>query len=195
MLMRIIGINGSGRAGGNTAVLVQAVLEGAAQTGADAELMELGPLAIAGCDGCRQCKETQRCVKTDDMQRFYDTASATDVLVLASPVYMDGLTAQLMAFLQRTYCYLGPHIENRWPRKDVRAVVGVTYGAPEPGRYDHLLDWLAGRLNKYFDITTVARLSVPGARFRPLIDRNHPEIQRAFEVGRTLVGAERGGRS
>ena len=54
--MKVLGINGSGRAGGNTAVLVQAFLEGAREGGADTDFLELAGWRLAGCKACRKCK-------------------------------------------------------------------------------------------------------------------------------------------
>ncbi len=184
--MRILGVNGSGRVGGNTSVLVKAILDGAAEVGAETSLLELGSLNISGCDSCYACKKTRHCVIDDDMKQFYELAPTTDVLVLTSPIYLDHITAQLMTFIQRTYCYIGPNLEKCWPRKGVRAVLGITYGAGNPDMYDYVLDWLAERLKFYYDIPTIERFKIPSTRHEPIIERDHPELQRAYEFGKTL---------
>lgn len=184
--MRIVGVSGSGRTGGNTAVLVKAILDGARQGGAQTEVFELAGWNLHGCAACRACKKTQRCVQKDDMSRFYAVAPQTDVLVLASPIYLDHITAQMMAFIQRMYCYIGPELENLYPRKGVRAVVGITYGWDDPKVYQGVLDWMAERLEKYFDIPTPARFAIPGAGLEP-VPEEHPEVQRARQFGLDLA--------
>lgn len=184
--MKVIGINGSGRAGGNTAVLVGAILEGAREAGADTEFIELAGWKIAGCKACKACKDDHRCVVQDDMQHFYDLAPETDVLILASPVYLDHITAQLMTFIQRTYCYIGRSIENYWPRRNVRAAVGITYGAAGPTQYDYVNDWMEERLKYYFEIPTVGKLKLCSTSHDSIINTSHPDIRRAFEFGRSL---------
>ena len=184
--MQVVGVNGSGRADCNTAVLVKAILEGAAEAGAQTHLLQLADMKIAGCDSSRLCKKLHRCTIRDDMDRFYDLAPDTDVIVLTSPIYLDHITGQMMSFFQRTYCYLGLDLENYWPRRNVRAVLGLTYNADEPDRYDFVLDWLASRLDFYYQIPTIARFKVWGTQRDVYITPDHPEVRRAHEFGRTL---------
>jgi multimeric flavodoxin WrbA len=186
--MRVLGVNGSGRVGGNTAVLAGAILRGAADGGCQTSLLELGPLALHGCTACKGCKDTQCCVLDDDMKRFYDVAADIDVLVLTSPVYLDHITAQLMAFIQRTYCYLGRALENYYPNKQTRIVLGITYGAGTADGYDYILDWMAARMKGYFGLETVGSFKIPQTTHEPILTDSHPEIQRAYEFGKTLTG-------
>ena len=184
--MKILGINGSGRPDGNTAVLVNAVLNGAAEAGAETSLLQLAHMTIAGCKSCNLCKAEHRCVLNDDMTRFYDLAPETDVLVLGSPIYFDQITGQMKTFFDRLYCYLGLHGETHYPRRDVRAVLAVTYEAHNPSMYDYVLDWMENRLKGYYRITTVGRFKTHGTRFDPIITAQHPDLRRACEFGRTL---------
>lgn len=187
--MNVVGVNGSGRVGGNTAVLVEAILKGTAQAGCQTKMLQLGEMTISGCKACRACKKARRCAIEDDMARFYELAPEADVLVLAAPIYLDHITAQLMAFVQRLFCYLGPPpaLESRYPRPGARAVLGITYGAADPNMYDGVLDWLAARLKGYFNIETLAKFKVPSTSHRPILDAGHPDIQRAQAFGKALA--------
>ena len=184
--MRILGINGSGRVDGNTAVLVRAVLDGAAEAGAETTLLQLARMTITGCKSCNACKVSRRCVLKDDMSRFYDAAGETDVLVLGSPIYFDQVTGQLKTFMDRLYCYLGLDSKNHYPRGDVRAVTAVTYEAGNEKMYDYVLDWMTERLEGYYGITTVGRFKIHSTRFEAVVDSKHAEVRRAYEFGRTL---------
>jgi len=184
--MRVVGINGSGRAGGNTSVLVKALLDGAKEAGARTDFIELADWSIRLCKVCKSCKKNHRCILPDDMQKFYDLAPKTDVLVLGSPIYLDHISAHLMTFIQRTYCYVGASLENCWPRKDVRAVLGITYGAADPNEYNYVLDWMEDRLQYYFEIPTVGKFKIPSTRHDSIIQPTHPEVQRAYAFGKTL---------
>ena len=186
--MRIVGINGSGRAGGNTSVLVNAILGGAKDAGAETHLIELADFSLRLCKVCKSCKKNHRCILPDDMQKFYDLAPRTDVLVLGSPIYLDHISAHLMTFIQRTYCYVGASLENCWPRKDVRAVLAITYGAGEPNEYDYVLDWVEERLKYYFEIPTVGKFKIPATRHDTVIPATHAEVERARAFGKTLSG-------
>jgi len=182
----VLGVNGSGRVGGNTAVLVNAVLRGAADGGCSTSLLELGNMTIRGCTACKGCKDTQRCVLADDMKQFYDVAAETGVLMLASPVYLDHITAQLMAFIQRTYCYLGRALENYYPNKQTKIVLGITYGAPSADGYDYILDWMAARMRGYFGLETIGAFKVANTTHEPIVSDSRPEVWRAYEFGKSL---------
>ncbi len=188
--MRVVGINGSARQGGNTAQLVRAVLRGADEAGCHTEMFELAEMRFAHCDACLACKTTARCIIADDMSRFYRLAPETDVLVLASPIYMDHVSSQMMAFLQRLYCYLGPppELESRYPRQGVRAVIGTTQGAGDASLYAGVQDWMARCLERYWGIEPIERLTVAGCRPEPIITGERPELRRAEAVGRSLSG-------
>ena len=186
--MKVLGVNGSGRSGGNTAVLVRGFLEGAREAGCPTQMFELADWQVRGCAACKGCKQTQRCVVEDDMKRFYEIAPEMDVLFLASPIYLDHITAQLMAFIQRTYCYLGISLENYYPRKTARAALGITYGAGGPEAYQYVLDWMAARLRGYFGIRTVATFTIPATTHEPIITADHPEVRRARDFAAGLGG-------
>jgi len=185
--MHVVGVSGSGRPDGNTAVLVNAVLEGAAQSGAQTDLLQLAEMEIAGCNGCKACKENQTCVIRDEMYRFYDIAPQTDVLVLGSPIYLDHVTAQTKAFIDRLYCYLGPRLENNYPNQDARAVLCITYGAGGERTYDAVLDWLRARLKGYWGIETVGALAAHATAHEPIIAPDHPILQTARQLGAGLL--------
>jgi multimeric flavodoxin WrbA len=185
--MNIVGMDGSGRTGGNTGALVGALLRGAEEAGAATTFFELGRMNVGGCIACMGCKDGHRCVVQDDMQPFYDAAPEADVLFLASPVYLDHVTAQMMAFIQRTYCYIGRGLENHYPNPDAKVVVGITYGAGDPKMYDYVLDWMEGRMQFYFKLPTVAKLKVPAAAHDRTAGDDHPEVRRALELGRELA--------
>jgi len=125
----------------------------------------------------------------DDMQRFYEVAPQADRLVLASPIYLDHITAQMMAFIQRLFCYIGPPpgVANRYPRPGVGAVLGITFGVGRENAYDDVLDWMEGRLTGYFGIPTLRKFRVAGTADTPPVDASHPTIRQAVEFGRSLA--------
>jgi multimeric flavodoxin WrbA len=99
--MRVLGIAGSPRRGGNTDLLLAEVMRGAASRGAETRTVFLRDLNIAPCDHCDVCLETGRCKIMDDMQTVYDEVERTDRLVLASPLHFVGLTAQTKTMVDR----------------------------------------------------------------------------------------------
>jgi multimeric flavodoxin WrbA len=74
--MKVPGIVGSPRKGGNTEVMVGWILEGAREAGAETEIVRLGELAIRECDGCRACRHGKPCPKADDISFYREHALA-----------------------------------------------------------------------------------------------------------------------
>lgn len=94
---------GSPRRDGNTALLARAFAEGASQH-CHVTTLSVADLAVAPCRGCNACfADGHRCVQSDDMQRVYDALSDADLLVIASPVYFYGISAQLAAVIHRLH--------------------------------------------------------------------------------------------
>ena len=100
--MKIIGIVASPRgAEGNTARLLQVVLEGAESKGAEVEIVYLPGRTVLPCKGCNTCHRTGRCPQKDDFESIKAKILASDGLVLASPNYIFSVSAQMKAFMDR----------------------------------------------------------------------------------------------
>ncbi len=99
--MKIIGIAGSPRRNGNTDILLQQVMSGAARAGADTRIVVLSALNIAPCRHCDGCLKTGKCVVDDDMQWLHIDLRKADGIVLASPIFFMGITAQAKAMIDR----------------------------------------------------------------------------------------------
>jgi multimeric flavodoxin WrbA len=100
--MNIIGINSSPRGkNSRTRALVDAVLDGARQRGAETELVDIGALDIRYCLGCQVCYAEGECVQEDDLYDLWEKMMRADGIVLGSPVYINGVTAQLKTVVDR----------------------------------------------------------------------------------------------
>lgn len=100
--MKVLGINGSHRAGKGTAALLQAALDAAAERGAECELVELSKLNIQFCIGCNACLASTSCTLHDDMDLLYDKMREADVILLGSPDYFGDVSARMKNFMDRT---------------------------------------------------------------------------------------------
>jgi len=98
----ILGISGSPRKGANTDFCVQEALKTARAEGAETEFISLAGLNVAPCSACDICEEIDQCSIDDDMGRIYPLLDKCAGLIVGSPVYMVGLTAQLKAFMDRS---------------------------------------------------------------------------------------------
>jgi multimeric flavodoxin WrbA len=99
--MKVLGIAGSPRRGGNTDRLLAEVLKGAASRGAEVETIVLNDLNITPCQHCNDCYEAGECKYDDDMQMVYRKLAAADRVVLASPIHFMGVTAQAKIMIDR----------------------------------------------------------------------------------------------
>lgn len=106
--MKVLGINGSHRAGKGTAALLQAALDGAAEQAAalevpvSCELVELSRLDIEFCIGCNRCLVQTSCTLSDDMNDLYEKLRDADVVLLGSPDYFGTVSARMKNFMDRT---------------------------------------------------------------------------------------------
>ena len=102
--MRVLAINSSPKMGkGNTAMILGPFLEGMEEGGANIELVYTRKLNILPCTGEYNCflKTPGFCCQNDDMQMLYPKLRETDVLVLASPLYVNGVTGPMKNLLDR----------------------------------------------------------------------------------------------
>jgi len=108
-MIKVVGISGSPRKGGNTDILLDNALEGAREAGGDVIKIRLNDLSMKGCQECGDCQTTGKCVLDDDMQKLYDLLEALDVLIIASPVFFSGLSSQTKMMIDRC--------QSLWARK------------------------------------------------------------------------------
>ena len=99
--MKILGIMGSPRIGGNSDILLDLALSGAESAGADVEKIILNKKKISGCQDCKKCNETGLCVLKDDMPEIHKKILEADAIVHSVPVYFWSMTAQMKAYLDR----------------------------------------------------------------------------------------------
>lgn len=103
-MSKILVLVGSERKDGNTALLAQSFAEGA-KANNDVEIISVADVKVNPCKGCNACFKTEgnMCVQIDDMLEIYKKLSEADVLILASPVYFYGISAQLKAIIDRLH--------------------------------------------------------------------------------------------
>ena len=106
--MKVVGFVGSPRKGGNTEIMVEKILKGASESGAETEIFNLNKLNIKPCQACMHCKSNNgECATDDDMQTIYKEIKESDAFVLGSPIYMWQMSAQAKLFTDRLYAPMG----------------------------------------------------------------------------------------
>lgn len=99
--MKILGIYGSPRAGGNTDILLGRFLEGAAAKGAEVIPLYLREKSFSPCLEIYACTKGGECCLRDDMEQIYPLLREAEVIALASPIFFYGVGAQAKAMIDR----------------------------------------------------------------------------------------------
>lgn len=185
----ITGFMGSPRKGGNTDMLLDALFVEAAAHGAETEGISLAGRDITPCIECGGCDETGVCVLNDGMTPLYEKIEASDVVVLASPIFFYNITASTQALVERSQsCWVGKYRLKRGPlggkmRKGVFLSLGATQGKL---LFDGVL-----RVVRYFfdaiDATFEGALLYRGIEERGAILRHPTAIKEARTLGAFLA--------
>ena len=101
--MKVLLINGSPKAKGNTALALAEMADIFAQEGIEAEIIHIGNQDIRGCIACGSCGKTGKCVFDDAVNAIAPKFEAADGIVVGSPVYYAMANATVMAFMQRLF--------------------------------------------------------------------------------------------
>lgn len=102
--MKLIAFNGSGRKDGNTAILLQTVLNQISQEDIQTELIQSAGKPLQGCIACYKCfqNKDQKCsVTTDNLNKYLAEMIKSDGILLGSPVYFTDVTAGMKALIDR----------------------------------------------------------------------------------------------
>ena len=119
--MRVLYISGSPRVDSNTDRLLRV-----AQTVTGGRFIKLVDHSIEPCRACWSCRESGFCVVDDDMTNvIIPLLLESDAIILGSPVFFNNVSAQLKAFIDRTWCIRG----RRRNKIGGAIVVGRRYGA------------------------------------------------------------------
>lgn len=103
-MSKIVILVGSMRKDGNTDLLAASFAKGA-RINNDVEIISVADNKVNPCIGCNSCftKDGNSCFQKDDMVQIYEKLKTTDILVIASPVYFYGISAQLKAIIDRLH--------------------------------------------------------------------------------------------
>ena len=174
--MNILILSGSPRRGGNTELLVEAFVKGASQKH-HVEVVSVHDYKVNPCMGCNACfkNENNACIQKDDMCLIYDKMAVADMLVIATPVYFYGLSAQLKAVIDRFH---NPIRDTYHIKKTALLFVGA---ASLPELFDGILAQYRLCLN-FFKLEDAGRVLVRGVKDKGDI-QNTEAIQKANELG------------
>lgn len=182
MAKKIIILNGSPRANGNTSALTAQFMKGAEEAGNEVIEFQLSKMKIGGCLGCwHGGKDADHpCVQRDDMEKIYPVYREADVVVLASPLYYWFISGHLKNAFDRLFAIAECDPNTRNPKKEsilIMAAEGAGFEESEHW-YDHLerhIGW------KSLGKVLCGWVTQPGD-----IEGN-PKLQEAYALGKSIV--------
>ncbi len=137
--MKVLIINGSPKASGNTARALVEMTNVFEQYGVEIEYLHVGNKEIRGCVGCGTCYKAGKCFMDDIVNQAAKTLEECDGVVIGSPVYYASANGTLISFLDRLFYST---------RFDKRMKVGASVAVARRGGCSSTFD----QLNKYFTI-------------------------------------------
>jgi multimeric flavodoxin WrbA len=189
--MKMLGIYGSPRKGGNTDILLDQALKGAAEAGAEVTSIRCCDLNISGCRECGGCSQIGKCSQDDDMQWVYPMLREADVIIIASPIFFYGITSQLKALIDRCQAAWCKRMQEKTPAQrrtydrghGYLICAGATKGA-------NLFDG-AKLVAKYFfdalDMSFEGGVFVKSVEAKGAVLERPDVLEEAFELGREAV--------
>ncbi len=159
--MKITAFNGSPRAKrSNTGIMVDEFLAGASKAGADTKQIYLSTKKIGSCMGCFKCwiHTPGKCIIKDDMTELLEEVITSDLIIMATPLYVDGVTGIMKHFMDRFIPLADPRFE-----KD------------ENGGWRH-----KKRFTKYPDIMIISNCGMPGREHFQVLELHFRRMARNF---------------
>lgn len=153
--MKVVGINGSARKGGNTALMIKRVFAKLEAAGIETELIELASKEMHGCVACYKCAKNKdrRCAVTKDfVNQCIEAMDEADGIILGSPTYFANITTEMKALIDRAGV-VGRVNGDMFARKVGAAVVSGRRGGTMQA---------FNALNSFFFIE---QMVVPGSRY------------------------------
>ena len=177
--MKIIALQGSPNIDGSTAILVEEFARGAREAGHAVERVDVARLDVRPCTGCVACGYEGPCVQRDGMGAVRSSLLAADMIVLATPLYYYGMSAQLKKVVDR-FCSFNASLTARHLKS---ALLAVAWNAD-----DWTFEALAAHyktLVRYLQMDDCGMVLGRGCG-TPAMTRRSEAVKEAYGLGRGL---------
>ena len=175
----IIILTGSMRKDGNTDLLAKSFADGAKQNN-DVEIISVADYNVNPCIGCNSCfkNDEHKCFQNDDMTVIYEKLKTADIIVIASPVYFYGISAQLKAIIDR----LHNPVRNEFKVKKLALILAGAANLPE--LFDSIKIQYQLVLN-YFHLENAGMVLVRGVNDKGDV-KSGDGLKQAYELGLSM---------
>ena len=189
-MVKVLGIGGSPRIGGNTDTLLDGVLGGAGELGAAVEKIILNELNFRPCQECGGCDKTGICVIDDDMNIVYNKIADADHVVIATPLFFRSVSAQLKMMIDRFHCrWIAANVLNKEPSRKGRKGVFICASADTKVNACDGARSLVGIFFNTIGIDLSGEIVCRGADAADDIKRREGSLKKAYETGRAMASA------
>lgn len=176
---KVLILSASPRRKGNSQILCDKFKEGAKDAGHQVKMIRLSEKEIHFCKACDVCmKNGGVCIQRDDMSDILKAYQQADVLVLATPIYFYGISAQMKTFIDRTY-----PIWQNLGHKDVYYIISAGLGTDIIKRSLGDLDGFVEHLD---DSEVKARIYANNVMDAGLVKEQEELLDRAYELGKSI---------
>ena len=181
--MKVLGIVAGPRKTGNTAKLVEAVIDGAKEVGHETVMFYLGEMQVNPLTDA----EDGYGYPDDGFNEIMPHIESMRALVFGSPIYYDQVSSRAKLFIDRLYYYSKSHGEEYFEKfpKGVKFVNAITCGWDNKDAYTEVVDWLNERMTHYWKMEIVGGLKAHGSGNKPVKD-NKELLEMARELGKSL---------
>lgn len=189
--MKVLGIYGSPRKGGNSDLLLDEALKGAQEAGAQVKSVYCRKLKIKGCIECGGCAETGECVVQDDMQDVYPLLDEAGAIILSVPMFFYSAPAVAKALIDRAQARWSGRMLNKTKeqRKSFDSGKGylIAVGATRGQNLFLGIDLVAKYFYDALDMSYEGGAMFRGVDAKGAI-KDHPDfLKQAYDLGRDIV--------
>ena len=191
MAVKVLGLAGSARRGGNTETLLDWCLGAARKAGAVVVKFSLCDLNLHGCRACDACRKDGVCIVNDDMQMLYPHLRTADSIVIAAPVYFQGMPSvpkmlidRCQAFWNLKYILKQPVADPEKPERlgAFLSCSGTTFANTFDGS-----KLVVRTLWNVLEVTSAGEVLCPGVDHKGQIDDQPGARVAAEQIGRRLA--------
>ena len=174
--MKVLAFNGSPRQNGNTYLALLTVLEEVEKEGIEVELVQMGSENVKGCKACGACgkNKDERCIIKDKVNGWVQKMKRADAIIIGSPTYFGGMSAQTKAFIDRVG-YVSRSNGSMFRRK-VGAAVAVNRRAGSLNTFDEI--------NRFF---LIGEMVVAGSTYWNVVNALKPGEAKDDAEGMTTM--------
>lgn len=183
--MKVFGINGSPRMGGNTDILLEKALLGARDNNIETGKIILDDLKISTCseEEYENVNKDGFSVIDDDMRIVFQKIAEADVLILASPIFFGSLSGQMKTMIDRFQCVW---LSKVFTKRKIGAFISV-----QASNRKDFFDNAKSIVRHFFSVINVEykkELFCPGIEKKSAILEKPEFLAKAYEMGQSLTG-------